>query len=74
MDEYTANEQAFKNGYEKGRLDALADLKKDRIVVLSKEEYERLLEQRRKARSEMKRFKRKYLYLKKEQNNGEKED
>lgn len=35
-------------------------------VVLSKEEYEKLLEQRRKARSEQKRFKRKYLYTKQE--------
>ena len=33
-------------------------------VVLTREEYEKLLEQRRKARSEMKRFKRKYLYTK----------
>ena len=37
-------------------------------VVLSKEEFEKLLEQRRKARSEKKRFKRKYLYLKEDYN------
>ena len=44
----------------------LEDLKQnlEDKVVLSKEEYEKLLEQRRKARSEQKRFKKKYLVLK----------
>ena len=45
-------------------------------IVITKTEYEKLIEQRKKARSEMKRFKRKYLYLKQEmeKGNGKKED
>lgn len=71
MDKY----RIYLVGYANGLINQGYQKVDENSIVITKTEYEKLIEQRRKARSEMKRFKRKYLYLKEEYeslNNGSK--